>query len=275
VLTEANQRWRAGRVSYRPVGEVINPLDYDIWRVWSDEEVKAFVIDNHYAGSYPAARQRFALWRKGRLVGVAIFSHPMSNGVLTSVLPGDPEESLELGRLILLDDVPANAESYFIGECLRQLRRAGFVGVVSFSDPVPRWSGDRLVLRGHVGVVYCACNALYVGRATPRTLYMFEDGSVLSARTQQKILGDERGDRHAIKQLVDRGAHAPTKSDRVGEWLALWRARLTKRVRHPGNLKYVFPLGTGVDKHVRKVAQVKRYPKAERDDRGAIVRVIE
>jgi hypothetical protein len=45
----------------------------------------------------------------------------------------------------------------------------GVRGVVSFSDPVPRRTaaGD-LVFPGHIGTIYQASNAGYLGRTTPR-----------------------------------------------------------------------------------------------------------
>lgn len=277
MITDVTQRWKGGRVSYHPAGEAIRTTDYDVWRVWADDEVKAFTLEHHYAGSYPAARQRFGLWRKGQLVGVAIFSHPTNDATLTGVFPGDAAESIELGRLVLLDQEPCNCESFFVGECLRVLKKMGIIGVVSFSDPVPRWNGDELVLPGHAGIVYMATNALYLGRATPRTLHTFADGTVFSARTEQKIRAKERGWGHAVEQLVKRGASAPPDGEAaLLSWLRTWKARLTTRSRHGGNLKYVFPLGgKAVERHVRRVATVKRYPKAERGPDGALLRIIE
>ncbi len=275
MIVDFSQRWREGRASYRPAGETINPLQYDVWRVYADEEVKAFVELHHYSGSYPAARYRFCLWRSGVLVGVAIFSHPSNDATLTSVLPGDALESVELGRLVLLDDVPANGETFFLGECLRTLRRAGLLGVVSFSDPVPRRASGQLVQPGHVGTIYQASNALYVGRGTARSLAMFDDGTVFNARTEQKIRKRERGWVHAVDQLVHRGAAALTANEDIVGWLKKWKSSLTRPVRHAGNLKYVLPLGKGVERHVRKVAEVKPYPKARRSEEGAIVELLE
>ncbi len=35
----------------------------------------------------------------------------------------------ELGRFVLLDSVPANGESFFLGQCFTLLRREGLAGV--------------------------------------------------------------------------------------------------------------------------------------------------
>jgi len=281
VITDVSQRWTKGRVSYRPAGEPLVTSQFEIVQVREDARVKAFIEEHHYSSSFPAARFKFELWwRKPgeaqRMVGAAVFSHPSNDRVLTSVFPGAAVESVELGRLVQLDEVPGNSESYFVGHCLRELRKQGILGVVSFSDPVPRLDGDRVVLPGHVGTIYCACNALYVGRATPRTLDLFHDGTVFSARTSQKIRAQERGWAHAAQLLVDRGAdRPPTSGPAIVAWLSHWKAALTTKLRHGGNLKYLFPIGgKAVERHVRAVAKVQRYLKARRDERGVLVELV-
>ena len=65
-------------------------------------------------------------------------------------------------------------------------RARGIAGVVSFSDPLARRTaaGD-VVFGGHVGTIYQAHNAAYLGRGTARTLRLLPDGAVLSARALQ------------------------------------------------------------------------------------------
>ena len=159
------QRWREGRDRYRPAGEVIQTADYDVAVLEADASPKAFVRQHHYSGTYPAARFRFGLFRRGELVGVAVFSHPVHDAVLTSVFPGRAIDSVELGRFVLLDSVPGNGETWFLGQCFRLLRREGLRGVVSFSDPVARRDEhDRVVFPGHLGTIYQAHNGAYLGR---------------------------------------------------------------------------------------------------------------
>jgi len=52
-----------------------------------DAAAKAFVLEHHYSASYPAARWRFGLFRRGALQGVAVFSHPVNDRALTAVFP--------------------------------------------------------------------------------------------------------------------------------------------------------------------------------------------
>src|SRR5262245_32133922 len=96
-----NQRWEMGHATYRPAGEVIDTAMYEVAPVsWS--ESKAFVERNHYLGTYPARRFSYGLFRAGRLVGVAVFSHPSNNATLDRCFGRDARlagAAVELGRL--------------------------------------------------------------------------------------------------------------------------------------------------------------------------------
>jgi len=109
------QRWRERRDTYRPAGEPIVTRHYEVAAVATDREARSFVERHHYSGSYPAARARFGLYRGGQLVGVAVLSQPASQAALRAALPLPIPMAArtELGRFLLLDDVPAN------GECAR------------------------------------------------------------------------------------------------------------------------------------------------------------
>jgi hypothetical protein len=244
-----NQRWRQGRDAYRPPDEPIRPADYDVAALPDDAAAKAFVLAHHYSGSYPAARWRFGLFRHGALQGVAVFSHPCHHRVLTAVFPGRPTDSVELGRFVLLDEVPGNGETWFLGRCFRLLRREGLAGVVAFADPRRRLNRlGVLVFGGHVGRIYQAFNGAYLGRGTPRTLTLLPDGSVLSDRAQQKVRSADRGVAYAVRRLVECGAAAPTcyEPAYLRAWLHDWKARLCRTLRHRGNHKYAWALSRRV-----------------------------
>jgi hypothetical protein len=259
-MTPECQRWRDRRDSYRPAGEVIATQDYAVASLPSDAVAKAFVRQHHYSGTYPAARTRVGLYRHEALVGVAVFSVPCNAKALTLVFPGDPRDSVELGRFVLLDDVPANGETWFLARCFELLRRDGYRGVVSFSDPTPRTDrAGRVVFPGHLGTIYQAHNAQYLGRGTARTLRLLPDGSVMSARSIQKIRSGERGWRYSAALLSGAGAGAPPTGDR-GAWLCASLARVTRRLAHPGNHRYAWPLRRGVQLGMTP----GRYPKPGR-----------
>ncbi|MGE5609082.1 MAG: hypothetical protein ACM359_07495 [Bacillota bacterium] len=242
-----NQRWFGRRDSYRLPSEVISTRAYEVAPVPDDRTAKAFVCEHHYSATYPAARYRFGLYRGDALVGIAVFSHPCNDRVLTSVFPASPAESTELGRFVLLDSVPGNGETWFLGRCFELLKRVGIVGVVSYSDPEPRITTEgRVIFGGHVGTIYQAHNAAYLGRSTLRYLRLLPDGTVLSARAIQKVRGKEQGWRYAAERLVAFGAEEPGSNLR--EWLSVWIPRLTRLWKHPGNHKYAW----GLDRTMRQ-----------------------
>lgn len=253
MITPVVQRWRDRRGTYRPAGEPIATHLYEVAAIeggGSDATAKAFVARHHYSGTYPAARFRYGLYRAAELVGVAVFSQPANNATL-AIFPGEPIESVELGRLVLLDEVPANGESWFVARALEQLRREGLTGVVSFSDPFPRQNAaGAVVFRGHVGTLYQASNAIYLGRARVDTLRLLPDGSVMHSRALAKIRARERGWRYSASILERFGAAPLTDFEDPRAWLARWLPLLTRTVRHPGNHRYAFGLTKQCKRHL-------------------------
>lgn len=252
MIISVSQRWRSRVASYRPAGEPIDTRKYEVAPIdgrGADSIPKAFVIAHHYAASYPAARERVGLYRGGELVGVAVFSHPSQDKVL-DCLPCPRAEAVELGRFVLLEDVPANGESWFIARAFSVLRERGYSGVVSFADPVSRTSlGGAVVFPGHLGTIYQATNATFAGHATPRTLRLLPDGRVFSERTRSKIRGRERGWHHAVEQLIAAGAAPPERTELAADlhdWLLQELPKVTRTLKHGGNLRYLFGLTQAV-----------------------------
>jgi hypothetical protein len=258
VTAAGNQRWRAGRSSARPPGEPIRPAEYDVLPIADDATARAFVLAHHYSGSYPAARRRYGLYRRGLLAGVAVFSVPC-NARTFACLPCPPALAVELGRFVLLDEVPGNGETWFLARCFERLRRDGFAAAVSFSDPMPRTAEDgSAVFPGHFGTIYQAHNGRYVGRSRPRTLRLLPDGRAFSDRAAQKVRAREQGWRYAAGLLERFGADAPRED--AAAWLNHWLRRLTRAVRHPGNFKYAWAL----DRRLRRgLPPALPYPKRD------------
>lgn len=266
-MTPACQRWRGGRASYRRPDEPIKTLEHEVAPI-DRETAKAFVLAHHYSASFPADRFRFGLFRGARLVGVAVFSVPARDEVLTRVFPGPASDAVELGRFVLLDEVAGNGETWLLARCLGQLRHAGLRGVVSFSDPLPRATADgAVVMPGHVGTIYQASSAVYLGRARAEALLLLPDGRPVHRRALAKIRAGHRGWRYAVERLVAAGAPAPAclvagvpDLDELGRWVDRWLVALVRRVPHPGNHKYAFPLDRATRRHVGP-ANPAAYPK--------------
>jgi hypothetical protein len=264
-------RWSPGRVQSwrRPEDGGFTSSRYDVTDL-DETAAKNYVTSRHYSGTYPAAAQRYGLLgvagEKPRLVGVAVLSIPPQARVLTQVFPGlrPYAESLELGRLVIEDEVPANGESWFVAQVFRLAVLRGIRGVVSFSDPVPRAAADgTMITPGHVGIIYQALNAVYTGRGTERSLIVLPGGAVFSARAAQKIRSCDQGHEYAERLLIAHGARPIRAGERPGSWLAeaLSDIRAT-RVRHRGCHRYAFRLGARRARaQVRVALPGQSYPK--------------
>jgi hypothetical protein len=262
VIETVCQRWRERRTSYRPAGEVIDPRRYEVAKVADDTTPRAFVTRHHYSGRWLAARERVLLYRGAQLVGAAVFSQPGNDNVLNA-LPFDHDVSLELGRLVLLDDVPGNAESWFIARCFELLRRDGYEGVVSFSDPVPRRLDGRLIMPGHRGIIYQASRAFYAGRSTPQTTWLLPTGEVFSNDTWGKLRLQKQGWQYGMRQLVAAGAAPWDGIEPTRVWALRELHRVGRKVRHRGKHRYVFGLGSKAWRAVaRMYTPAIPYPRA-------------
>ena len=242
-----NQRWRLGRCLYRIPDECINTREYEIEETHSDTIVREFIRTHHYLRTTPPAHYRFCLRRGSELVRVAVYAHPTNDRSITSSLGCAVCEGVELSRLVLLNEVPGNGESFFVAECHRRLRKRGLAGVVSFSDPQPRQTSDgSFIMPGHVGTVYQALSGRFVGRSATRTLRLLPDGSVLSDRALQKLRAGEPGTRAIRESLATLGVHLPPGP--IGEALNPLLDRYTRRLRHHGNYKYLWAFSRAAER---------------------------
>lgn len=253
----ANQRWRGGRLVWQPHNAIVTAR-YEVAEILDDTTARAFVLAHHYSATYPVALRRFGLYELGELVGVAVFSQPARPAVVEKVWPTwQRGEAVELGRLVLLDRVPGNGESWFIARCF-ELLRGDVAGVISFSDPVPRpTSSGAVVFPGHVGQIYQATNGTYLGRSSPMTLRLFPDGTVLSNEACGKLRQGRSGWRYASAQLERWGADPFRAGEDGRAYLHRWW-HLTRPMRHHGNHRYVWVLDR---RRRRDLPQGSPYPR--------------
>ncbi len=258
IATGACQRWNQGREHYRSAANeaAFSRLRYSV-EVIDEARARAFCVEHHYSRSYPAAVVRVGLFGPGaRLVGAAVFSVSMNPRVVPHHCGVEPSAGLELGRFVLLDECPANSETAFLRgafDALRQVRphtRA----IVSYSDPMPRRTAQgRLLLPGHVGIIYQAHNGRYLGRGAARKLHLMPDGRVLSPRTISKIRLGECGWEAGQRFLEAHGAPARGFGESGAAWVdRVLATGLFRCLRHPGNHVYVWALG---DRRERRQVQ--------------------
>lgn len=239
------QRTTERRHSWRHVSEggfdkrryQVTPIEY--------RHAQPFVLHHHYLASYPSVKQAYGLVEvdKDRLVGVLTLGTPTNELVITNPLPTlGLSTGADLSRLVLLDEVPANAESWFIGQVLPHAFQQGMRGIVAFADGVPRPDAG---LPGHVGTIYQASNASWCGRATAGPLTVLPNGTVLTRRTLQKVRKGERGAAGVVRRLVAAGADEPEDPKGGREYLRrALRQVEAMNVPHPGPFRFVMRLGT-------------------------------
>jgi hypothetical protein len=120
----ACQRWLPGGIASwrRPCDGGFDAGRYGVTPI-EEKQARQFVTGRHYSRSYPAAVWRYGLFDLSapapELAGVAVLSMPASKKVLTKAFPQlEPyEQSLELGRFVLADEVAANGrlrETYLV-----------------------------------------------------------------------------------------------------------------------------------------------------------------
>ncbi len=114
----------------------------------------------------------------------------------------------------------------------------------AWPSPIPSGAGisapEQIILPGHVGTVYQASNAAYLGRTSPSTRVLLPDGTVLDNRSMQKVRTQERGAGGVERRLTALGAPGRSTSEDPRRWLAnALRHVHAHRFRHPGVHRYV------------------------------------
>ena len=240
----------------------------------SFKAVSQFIRDNHYLHAKPQLRVAFSLYYydspcRRRRVGVAVFSNgPRQTKGQPSLFGGVGHlEIVELSRFILLPEVPANGEVWFLRRCFpllqEVLRQRGDLlrVVISFSDPIPRRNAQgELTMPGHIGNIYQAGGATYVRPSSPKEMLLDALGRTFDPRTLSKIrsLDSHRRTESGAEKAVLRfelflsesapdwwAKHgAKKRRENYRQWVKRAQAASGMRlIDHPGNLTYVWTFG--------------------------------
>jgi len=256
------QRWESKKSSWRHTSE--GGFDRRLYEVApiAPELAEAFLVQHHYLASMPSEKWVYGLLRGQALQGVAVLSNPTNKHTLLGMFPdlAPYHESTELGRFCLLDAVPANAETWFLGQVWRQVAREGVRGVISFSDPVERTMANGTIAHvGHYGAIYQAANAVYTGKSRKDTFKLLPNGLILSRDSLNKFR-DGKGAHYVEPQLLKQGAAPRRPSETPTEWTDRVLPAITRPLAHSGNHRYAFRIGKNAAS-VRIARASGAYPK--------------
>lgn len=250
------QRQTHGISRYIPRRPFFDPRHYHVEEIHNEKTARPFIIDHHYSGTFPAAISSFGLFETSqsspaRLVGVAVFGVPMKTKSCLQATLQEGEAPCDLSRLVLTDDVLSNAETFFVSRAISLLNTTKQTPsgtprhpvITAFSDPTPRTDiHGNVRFLGHYGCIYQASNSLYLGRATPRTLWIAPNGQSIVARSISKIVNGECGGEGAYNALIRLGAPQKTSTETHRNWInRLKDSEFLRPLRHRGNHLYVFP----------------------------------
>lgn len=160
--------------------------------------VRDFIEKHHYSHNINGLMSSycFAMYdQDNNMVGAMIYGKlGMANA--WKKYGDDPNEVMELRRLVLVDDTPKNSESYFIGYTLRWLKRNTPVRtVVSYADPN----------YGHSGVIYRATNFEHVGMTSPGRVIMYRGKKYHDKAIRTKYKGKLKPFAAELKKALETG----------------------------------------------------------------------
>ena len=144
--------------------------DYRVERIEMTEAAAKLLGHFHYLKTRPSGVQHvFGLFNEAsELIGVATFGR-FSRLQSQEKYVG----CLELSRLYAVDEAPKNTESFFLGACLRWLKKHTDIGgVISYADPT----------EGHQGTIYRAANFKEIGKTRPSYHYEDKEGGRVHKR---------------------------------------------------------------------------------------------
>lgn len=122
-------------------------------------EVRDFIETNHYSHNINGLKvsQCFKLVDNlGSFKGAILFGAAATTA--WKKYSDSENKVIELRRLVCVDDTPKNAESFFVGGCIRWLKKhTDYETVISYADPN----------HGHQGTIYKASNFKYEGLTSP------------------------------------------------------------------------------------------------------------
>jgi len=143
----------------------VQRVSRDIWLPW--------VTFRHYARREPnIVQDAFGLFDDGECIGVVTYSQPSSPKIAQSVVSERWRSAVvELSRLVVSADAPANSAGFLVARSLRLLASPRIV--VSYADASV----------GHVGYVYQATSFDYCGVGPEARYVRLSSGELIHPRS--------------------------------------------------------------------------------------------
>jgi hypothetical protein len=148
-----------------------------------------WLLEKHYAKRIPPIIYSFGLYDKDISIDVCTFGQPtrlMNSG---DCLFNDEYHvpTIELNRLVVNEGLPKNTLNYFIGQCLKLIKKP--MCIVSYADSNV----------GHHGYIYQATNWMCTGKTEKRAKFFDVNGKEIHERTLWSRYGNEQ---NALKSGV-------------------------------------------------------------------------
>ncbi len=157
------------------------------------QKIRKFIENWHYSKNVNGLRVSycFAMYCDGELIGAMIFGKlGMANA--WKKYGQTEDEVIELRRLCCIDDTPKNTESYFIGWCLRWLKKhTDIKTIVSYAD----------AHYNHNGTIYKATNFEYHG-LTAEGRIINHNGKLFHDKAIRTYKVDKNGKKGELKQFA-------------------------------------------------------------------------
>ena len=161
------------------------------------QDCKEWFLKKHYAKRIPSVSYCFGLYQGIELIGVCSIGKPASPSLCIGICGEDYSQYVyELNRLIVVENLPKNSLSYFVGQVLKKLP---YMILVSYAD----------TQQNHHGYIYQATNWIYTGLSAK----MFD----------KKIKGSDKHTRHN------------NAYEKNGEWELIERSRKHRYVYFIGS----------------------------------------
>ena len=169
---------------------------WDVKRV-PRTHVAKFIEKWHYSGSINGciADYCYSLYDNMEMKGAMFFGR-MAMANQWKRFSKTEKNVIELRRLCCIDDTPKNAESYFIGSALRQLKIDWGKGiVVSYADKE----------YGHSGTIYKASNFKMIGEIKGAKVIMWNGKRYHDKTIRTKYKGELKPFAKRVKEALETG----------------------------------------------------------------------